>query len=270
MTTYRHVEHDGQRVVAERDVVDGIVVYRPLVEGRSYDGPLSPERVEIFDERLHPRGRGGRWINKLGGLLRRRPADTVIGTTPYLKRRDPDRRKRANRGRRTFAGAAGLHTDVRMRPLLDAFEHDAEKLAAEHHVEIVAGERNVGVFEGVFEPSYAIKVRGEKADIDSFNRALGEKYDQKAVVGFTPNRHGSDAEVAFSGGDDPDAFYRALVDIMGSDAGAAYDNGVWRVFVYAGDEEVVTKLVTMGKRLGMSAEAIAGDGDYFTLREGEG
>lgn len=269
MTMFRHVEHDGQRVVAERDVVDGIVVYRPLVES-AYAGPLSPDRVEIFDERLHPRGRGGRWINKLGGLLRRKPADTVIGTTPYLKRRDPDRRKRANRGRRTFAGAAALHTDVRMRPLLDAFEHDAEKLAAEHHVEIVAGERNVGVFEGVFEPSYAIKVRGEKADIDSFNRALGEKYDQKAVVGFTPNRHGSDAEVAFSGGDDPDAFYRALVEIMGNDAGAAYDDGVWRVFVYAGDEDTVGKLLDYADGAGMKARMTRGTGDYFQLREGSG
>ena len=251
MTTFRHVDRDGERVVARREVVEGTVVYFPLAEAIN------------FSERLHPRGRAGRWVDKLGDFMHGK--GTVVGTTPYLQRRDP-----GTAPRMTFASAAALHKDSRLSGLFGAFEKDAEDLASKHNVKLVRGERNVGVFEGVFEPSYALKVRGDKADIDAFNKDLGAKYDQKAVVGFTPDPQGSDAEISFTGGKDPDAFFKALVDIMGEDAGASYDDGVWRVFVYGGDVEVMRKLDDLGKRMGMSAKAAAGSGDYFQLREGDG
>lgn len=251
MTTFRHIDRDGERVVARREVVEGTVVYFPLAEAID------------FSERLHPRGRGGRWVDKLGDLIHGK--GTVLGTTPYLQRRDPGKHPRMS-----FASAAALHKDPHLAGLFGAFEADTEALASRHNVKLVRGERNVGVFEGVFEPSYALKVRGDKADIDAFNKDLGSMYDQKAVVGFTPDPQGSDAEIAFSGGKDPDAFFKALGDIMGEDAGASYDDGVWRVFVYGGDVEVMRGLDELGKRMGLGVKAVAGSGDYFQLREGSG
>lgn len=69
----------------------------------------------------------------------------------------------------------------------------------------------------------------------AYNKELGAKYDQKAVVGFTPDAAGKDAELRVEGGKDPDAFYKALVGVMGSDAGASFDDGVRRVFLYHGN-----------------------------------
>ena len=54
------------------------------------------------------------------------------------------------------------------------------------------------------------------------------------------------------------------------DAGAAYDDGVWRVFVYVGDEDTVGKLLDYADGAGMKARMTRGTGDYFQLREGSG
>lgn len=239
---YRWVDHDGERVLAS---VESTSVYR-IVEGK-------------FDERLHPRNRLGRWMDSLGDAIRGRRG-TVLGTTPYHKDRDP------GYPRTTHRAAKALHSDPAWRPLFDEFEQDAADLAKEHNVEIVRGERNVGVFEGEWEPSYALKVRGADQDVQAFNDALGRKHRQDAVVSFAPHPDGKDAEVHLEGGSDPDAFFKELVRLMGDEAGASFEENRWRVFVNEADGKLLRELLDVAERLHMGYEYRYGTGTYSALK----
>lgn len=230
-----------------------------------------------WDETLHPRGPLGRWVESFRERAARAMGreTSVLGVTPFLTERRPGRPHPdlvPSGPLRRFRDAAAFRD--RHAVLFDDFERDADELAREHGVSIARGERNVGVFEGNFEPSYAVRVRGEKARIDAFARELGSRYDQKAVVGFTADRKGPDMEAHFSGGTDPDGFYRELVRIMGEDAGAAYDRGDWRVFLFAGAgteaKKTLGALSEAAARMGMGVRFARGRGDYHELRSGTG
>lgn len=206
-----------------------------------------------YRPQLHPRDRLGKW---------RKSHLTTLGVTPYLQRHDP------GSPRASYAGAGRARSDLDR--LMGEFEGDVHSLAKQHKVKLNRVERNVGVFEGIFEPSYAIDVTGDEAAVDAYNQALGAKYDQKAVVSFLADPDGSDVEVRLTGGADPDSFYRDLVKLMGEDAGASFDHDSWRVFVYGGDEQIARGLSDLADEHGMKMQAVPGQGKYHELRSGTG
>lgn len=220
-----------------------------------------------WTERLHPRNRLGMWIDRLGDAISK---PTRLGVTPYLQRRSAERGQPVPK---SHAEAAGLHKDPAWAPLFDEFEVTAEALADKHGIKLERGERNVGVFEGVFEPSYTLKVKGDKDKIDEFAKELGGDFEQKAVVGFTVGE-GEDVELRMPVGDDPDAFYRELVEIMGEgEAGITYGGDEWRIFIgaYLDDFEGISERVAaLAVEHGMQPQAFVGTGDFHQLREGTG
>jgi thioredoxin reductase/predicted ABC-type ATPase len=183
-------------------------------------------------------------------------SDTTLGATPF--------RRSVTGTRGTYAEAQALHEDEEWRrQFAEPFENDIRALGEAHGIEVAEFVPNAGVFQGEFEPSYAIRVRGDDAAIEEFNRALGEKYGQESVVGFRPDPGGTDREIRFTGISDPDEFYADLVAALGDEAGASYDGSEGaRVFVYAGDPAQVAAAVGLIGKHG-SATIVAGHGHYI-------
>ncbi len=164
------------------------------------------------------RGPDGKWT---------RSAVETLGSTPYYKTDD------SKFPRATYEEALALHDSPAWKPRFAEYEDDARRMAANHGVAIKMT-RNVGVFEGAFEPSYAIEATGAKAAIAAFNKELGDTWGQDAVVGFERRHGGLDYDVEFQlpASGDKNAFYRDLVGVLGEkDAGASYNGDRVGVFV---------------------------------------
>lgn len=149
------------------------------------------------------------------------------------------------------------------------FEKQAEELSVKHNVKLEVGERNVGVFEATFEPSYTLHVRGTDAAVRDYAIELGKAWSQKAVVGFRTDSHGKDAELRYPPGDRPDAFYGALHRAMGDEAGATFDGDQWRVYIDGGNTDTVSRVLKETEKFPKPRLA-HGNGMYEQLREGEG
>lgn len=181
---------------------------------------------------------------------------TTLGVTPFLKS--------YSRQPRTYSEAMRVHRDPVWRERYGKpFESDIRALADKHGVKVDEFVPNAGVYKGHYEPSYAVKVRGPDTKVEAFNRALGSKYKQESVVGFRRDPKGTDREVRFEGIAHPDAFYRDLVEALGSDAGASYDgSGSARVFIYGGDAKQVAAVKRLAGKHG-TARAYRGRGHYI-------
>lgn len=222
----------------------------------------------VWVESLHRRNRLGRWVDMFGDLLR--GPSTTVGATPYLRSRSAERRQSPPGD---YRKAQKLPEHPKWQALFESFESDAEKLADEHGVKLVKGERNVGAFEGAWEPSYSLKVCCDPDKISEYEKDLGAKYGQKAVVAFRPDPDGPDVELRMPAGDDPDGFFKAVTKVMGDDAGITMSNNEWRLFVggFLDDPEAVIKGIgEVAAKRGLPMTTYAGYGEYHQLREGEG
>jgi hypothetical protein len=186
---------------------------------------------------------------------------TTLGVTPYYKTNDP------NYPQRTYASAKALFDEPDWKATFNQFEADVRDLAKQHHVKLDSLERNVGVFEGEYEPSYAIKVSGTKAKVRALNRALGQKWKQDAVVSFKRDKDGTDAEAHITGIKDSDEFYAKLRDRLGDDAGASFDADGVRVFIYGADTDQMKKIRDIVQATsGAKVRFARGSGDYIETK----
>lgn len=250
--------------------------YRDMVGASDKDdlelGSLNAIQYKRFREAMNQAGYGPReqaiiWSDRRReGLARGNTMvpEEVLGSTPYYKTEDPQA------PRRTYAEALALHKDPQWKPKLDQFRRDAKQVARRYGVRISRLEPNVGVFEGDYEPSFAIHVTGDDANVRAFNKRLGQVWGQDAVVGFHQDTEGHDREVRFTKVAKQDALFADLRKIMGDDAGASYDSdGSVRVFI-GPDPELAKQVAALAKKYGTRAVRRKGTSHYLTTGGGGG
>lgn len=231
---------------------------------------------ESFDPVKHPRDRQGRWRETLGALAREtgtsrralRRAFTAaagprstLGVTAYYKTDDP------SYPRKRFKAAKALFDESKWQAKWGRFEADIDRLAAEHGVTVVGRQRTVGVYEGEFEPSYSIEVTGSTDAVEAYNAALGRKWNQDAVVGFTPDPEGDDANIELDGLTNQNEVLRSLKTLGVDGATFTPDGSSISIFVAGDDAKTVRKVGQYAKAHAMVVSHTRGRGSYLQLKE---
>jgi hypothetical protein len=148
------------------------------------------------------------------------------------------------------------------------FESEAQRLAGAEGLSVELT-RNEGVWEGEWEPSYRVDVRGgDPGRAREFAHRLGREFGQDSALTFVPDPAGGDAEVHLLGGD-PDRVVEALRG-AGFPGAARDPDGTVRVAVFgedvAGQSE---RLAAVARGEGVSARAYAGHVDLPDLAPAE-
>lgn len=235
-------EADLERIQA---IMDGALVSELEARKRRHDGM---DEATVGFERLHPRGRAGKFIEKFSTGM----PDTVLGVTPYR-------------------GAGSAHgDDYYDTPRYKGFENDVFRFADEEGVEVRAVDKVRGVWQGGGEPSASVVLRGDDDKVRKVMDRLGSKYNQDGVISFKGRGKGNSYRYRSKGKIDPAKLEKALLDgdRFGEIAGATIlPDGSLEIINIDGDLAVAKQASDLFALLGVKYRYNRGDAQLRFIEE---
>lgn len=238
----------GEADLARLDAIMNGALVTELEERKRRHAEEGIQEATVGFERLHPRGRAGRFIRKATTGM----PDTVLGVTPF-------------RG----AGSA-KGDDYYDTPRYKGFENDVFKFADEEGVEVRAVDKVRGVWQGGGEPSASVVLRGDDDKVRKVMDRLGSKYNQDGVISFKKNSKGDSYRYQSKGKVDPDKLEEALLDgdRFGEIAGATIlPDGGLEIINIDGSPEVAAQVIDLFTLLGVDFRYSRGDAQLRFIEE---
>lgn len=90
-------------------------------------------------------------------------------------------------------------------PRYRGFEKDLYKEALARGLRIASIDRVTGIWKGQLEPAVSVWIQGDQEAVQEFATSLGSKYNQDAVLLFTPNQNADAVLYVLNGIQDGDA-----------------------------------------------------------------
>ena len=234
--------------IARVDAIMAGALVAELEERIRRDADTDLAEAVVDFERLHPRGRGGRFIRK---LTTGKP-DTVLGVTPF-------------RG----AGAA-KGRDYYDTTRYKGFENDVFRFADEEGVEVRSVDKVRGVWRGGGEPSASVVLRGDDDNVRRVMDRLGSKYNQDGVISFKRRGKGDSYRYRSETKIDPAKLEEALLDgdRFGEIAGATIlPDGSLEIINIGGDVKVTEQVIDLFTSLGVDFRYNRGDAQLRFIEE---